>query len=137
MHGVYEGLRGFGAWVIEAVLWVVDKIRLAAYAPVLGRYYEYRGNPIDIHEEDSGRRWISLRDLRRSLPALAPTSRLQALYPEQVLETGAPREMRVEARALEQHLLKAQDPAAIRFLRWMQRDVIFPAQKKARSARGG
>ena len=137
MHPAYAALRVFGALVIEAVLWVVDKIRQAAYAPVLGRYYEYRGNPIDIHEEASGQRWISLRDLRRSLPDLAPTSRLQALYPEQVLETGAPREMRIEARALERHLLEAQDPAAIRYLRWMQRDVIFPAQKKARSARGG
>ncbi len=129
------GLNALGGLVIDAVLWVVEKIRDAAYAPVMGRYYEHKGNPIDIDEEDSGCRWLSIDDVRRSLPDLVSTPTLQTLYPTQVIKSGKPCVLRIEAQTLAQHLSRAQDDQTIRFCRWLQREVIFPAKNKARIAR--
>ena len=127
-HG---GLRGIGALVIDGVLWIVGRLRELAYAKVAGRYYEYKGNPIDIHEEQSGARWLSVRDVRRTLPQLPRDALLQRLFPQQLALQGDPEELRIEAAALEALLSKAQDERSIRFLRWLQRNVMFPATTKA------
>lgn len=127
----YAGLHGIGALVIDGVLWTVGWLRELAYAKVAGRYYEYKGNPIDIHEEPSGARWLSVKDVRRTLPQLPRDALLLRLFPRQLERQGDPEELRIEAAALEELLLKAQDDRSIRFLRWLQRDVMFPAKRKA------
>jgi predicted nucleic acid-binding protein len=137
MIGRYQGFRALGALVIAAVEWVVTRLRERAYARISGRYYAFRGTPIDVHEEATGARWLAVEDLRRTLPGLPRDALLRQLYRQRVREDGKPRRLRIEASALEELLQKAQDQASIRFLQWLRRTVIFPAQNKARRARSG
>lgn len=132
----YYGLKGLGALLVNGAAWAVRRIREAAYASVSGRYYEYKGNPIDIHEEALGTRWLSIRDVRRTAPGVPRDAVLLRLYPQRFREHGQPAELRIEASALEELLQKAQDQESIRFLRWLQRTVIFPARTKATRGRG-
>ncbi len=134
MYG-YRGWTVLGRVVWDAVAWVFSKLRAAAYADVEGRYYEFKGNPIDIYEESNGQRWLSLRDLRRTLSDLPRDSVLKQVCAPRLQEIGQPRELRIEARAVESLLIKAQDAGTIRFLRWLQRDVIYPARVKAARAK--
>jgi hypothetical protein len=131
----YRGWTVLGRVVYGAFAWVFSKMRAAAYADIEGRYYEFKGNPIDIHEEPNGERWLSLRDLRRTLSDLPRDPVLKRVCASRLREIGQPRELRIEARAVESLLIRAQDAATIRFLRWLQRDVIHPAQVKATRAK--
>lgn len=126
---------GIGAPVIEAALWLYRLVRQRAYADVEGRHYQYKTNPIDILEVASGERWLRVSDVRRTVAALPDFRRLRAVCPDgtRAEGRGAATE-RIEARALAGLLRQAQDADTLRFLRWLERDVIFPADKKAGKA---
>ncbi len=127
--------RLLGAPVIEAVLWLWRQLRAQAYADTDGRHYQYRTNPIDIVEVASGERWLRVGDVRRTVAGLPEFRRLRVLCPAGTRSEGwRSAEERIEARALAALLRKAQDEQTLRFLRWLEREVIFPADKKAGKA---
>lgn len=128
----YYQIRAFGGLVFDAAAWVVARIRERAYAGISGRYYAFRGKPIDVYEEATGARWLMVGDVRTALPGLPRDALLVRLHPQRVRRCGDPRRLRIEASALEELLQKAQDADSIRFLRWLQRTVIVPARNKAR-----
>jgi hypothetical protein len=127
-------VRWLGRPVLEGFLWLVERLRRRAYADVEGRYYQFSGNPIDIVEEADGARWLALAQVRRTVDGLPPFASLQRLDAGGVRRGDDGRE-RIEARTLVQVLAKAQALPTRRFVVWLEREVIFPAQRKAR--RGG
>ena len=122
--------RLIGAPLIEAALWVVGMIRERAYADVEGRYYQYKGNPIDITDGEGGERWLSVEHVRRSVAELPTFETLNRLYPRGVRSDGGRGGGRIEARSLADLLAKAQNYGTRRFLLWVRREVIFPAERK-------
>lgn len=135
MIGPYRGLRALGGSVLDLVIWVFARFQDAAWAKVEGRCHQFRGNPIDIHEEAGGLRWLSLRDLRRTLPQLPHGASLRHRFPSRLHSLGDPEEPRIEASALEELYAKASALDTRRFLAWLRRDVIFPARRKAQIER--
>lgn len=127
--------RSLGATVIHAVLWLFSRLRERAYADTEGRHYQYRRNPIDIVEAASGERWLRVGDVRRTVAGLPDFRRLRVLCPGGTRAEGrGSAGERIEARALAGLLRRAQDEQTLRFLRWLEREVIFPADKKAGKA---
>jgi len=122
--------RLIGAPLIEAALWVVGMIRVRAYADVEGRYYQYKGNPIDITDGEGCERWLSVAHVRISVAELPKFETLKRLYPRGVRSDGGRGGERIEARSLADLLAKAQNYGTRRFLLWVQREVIFPAERK-------
>ena len=125
------GIRHLGGLVIDCVVWMYRCTRAAAYADVEGRYYAYKSNPIDIVEEPDGARWLSLDDVRRTVTGLPRYRLLLAIYPLGLRTDGRWPRRRIEARTLCTVLLKAQHAGTIRFLRWLEREVILPADNRA------
>lgn len=124
--------RLIDAPVIAMCLWLWQRMREHADADTDGRHYQYRTNPIDIVEVASGERWLRVGDVRRTVAGLPEFRRLQALCPGGTRSAGRSRaEERIEARALVGLLRQAQDEQTLRFVRWLEREVIFPADKKA------
>lgn len=106
--------------------------RLAyAYADVEGRYFEYKGNPIEVLEGPGSERWLSIANVRRILPHLPRYPLLQRIYPGRTKTEGAFASEYIESLALVDLMQRSRDAGAIRFLRWLEREVIFPAEKKA------
>jgi hypothetical protein len=122
--------RLIGAPLINAALWVVGMIRERSYADVEGRYFQYKGNPIDITDGESGERWLSVTHVRMSVAELPKFETLNRLYPQGVRSDGGRGGERIEARSLADLLAKAQNYSTRRFLLWVQREVIFPAERK-------
>ena len=103
------------------------------YADVEGRYFEYKGNPIDIVEGIGSERWLSLPNVRKTLTELPRYATLNRLYPKATRLDGKLSAEFIESLAIVDFLKKSQDQRSIRFLRWLQREVIFPAEKREAS----
>ena len=123
--------RLLGRPVLEALIWIFGKLRELAYRDIQGRHYQYKTNPIDIIEGPGAERWLSLSNVRRSINDIPEFGVLQRLHPDAVHRELDQRTERIEARALYGVLAKAQDLRTRRFVLWLQRVVIFPADKKA------
>lgn len=101
----------------------------AALAPLAGRHYEHHGTTIDIVEDESHRRWISLADARRVIATLPRDAVMQLQFPQACRADGG---LRISAEALHAYLRKSTDPASIRFRNWLEREVIYPAEQVRR-----
>ena len=128
--------RIFGAPLIALVSWIVRRIREQVYADVEGRYYQFKTNPIDIVEGEGSARWLSVSDVQRTIKNLPSYKRLSNLLPDSTMIDADQQIERVESKALAAFLRKAHNPESIRFLRWLERVVILPAEKKASSVTG-
>jgi len=81
-------------------------------------------------------RWLSIVDVRRSVPGLPALAVLRRLEPAACADPGphAP-EGRIASEALARVLAKATDAQTAHFLQWMERDVSGPARRlRARAA---
>ena len=127
-----RNVRGLwlGKIVVEAVAWMVGKIRELAYADLQGRYHQFKGVPIDMVDGERSERWLSLTDVRRVVKHLPSCASLRHAHPRGVRCGDGPSSERIEARTLVSLLAKAHDPRTRRFLFWLEREVIFPAEKK-------
>jgi hypothetical protein len=119
-----------GKPVVELVSWIYRTMRASVYADVQGRYFAYQGSSIDIVQGLGSERWLSLADVRKTLPNLPRYSTLHTLHPYRTRSDGAPSTEYIESLALVDLLKASQDIKSIKFLRWLRREVIFPAEQK-------
>ena len=113
----------------------VAGIRTLAYRDLEGRFFEYKGKHIDVREDLSGCRWLSLDDVRKVVPNLPHVRTLMRIMPDDVAHLESSRHVRVSARGLKRYLSKSESPSSIRFGVWLDREVIFPAESAARQHR--
>jgi hypothetical protein len=132
-----RGMLGtlIGRPVLEAVLGLAAWVRRRALGDLEGRHHQFRTNPIDVVEGAGAERWLSLPDVRRTVPDLPGTPSLRHMHPQGVRRADASGPDRVEARTLVALLDKAQDLRTRKFVTWLRREVIFPAERRA-SMRG-
>jgi hypothetical protein len=110
-------------------------IREWAYAGTEGRFYAYKGVPIDVIDGDDGHRWLRLADVRRIVPGLASDALLAKAHPERVWRRGTPPSPYLQDDALLERLARATAPATLKFRLWVERDIVFPA-RRLRGERG-
>ena len=110
-------------------------IKWQAYRDINGRHFEHRGQMLDIIDDEAQFRWLRLADVRKLLPGLPLDASLQRLFPNEV-RLGPGKASRIQAEALQRFLLRAQQPEALKFRHWLEREVIYPAaQRRARAPR--
>ncbi len=105
-------------------------VRAAAWLPVHGKYFSYKGVALRVVEDEDHCRWIHLADARRVAAGISADRVLVAAYPGRVRRMGQPEAMHVRDDALVEHLGKATDGSALRFRSWIERDIGFPAAKE-------
>jgi hypothetical protein len=104
--------------------------RAAVWRPLEGRHFVYRGTPLQVFEDDSHRRWVRAADVRRILGHGASDGVLARSYPSGWRQYGRPAEPHFSDDALMAHLAKVSTPEALRFRRWAERVIAFPARRQ-------
>ncbi|MBK1689232.1 hypothetical protein [Rubrivivax gelatinosus] len=121
-----------GSLVLEAVGWLVDRLRAFAWRDLEGRHHEFRHVPIDIVEGNGAERWLRLDHVRRVVPDLPLFPSLRHRHPRGLRRDDDGGVERIEARTLRRELTQAQALRTRRFLVWLDRVVIDPAERRER-----
>jgi hypothetical protein len=103
--------------------------RAAVWRPLEGRHFVFRGTPVQVLEDDDHRRWVRAADVRRVIGHTASNGALALSYPQGWRSMGRPAEPHFSDEALIAHLAKETSPDALRFRRWAEREIAFPAQR--------
>lgn len=104
--------------------------RHRVYREVAGRYFEHRGQAIDIVEDDEGQRWLRIDDLRKIIPGLPRAGVLGRLHPGGVAHFDKEAAPRLRAEDLAEYLRKSTDADSLRLRNWLEREVIAPARHR-------
>jgi len=104
-------------------------IKQIAYRDIEGKYFEYRGKSIRVHEDIAGNRWLRTRDIKKVIARFPEDQVWMKIAPEELGKVEAKHGLFLQADALNKYLERSQDDAAIRFRNWLQREVIFPARR--------
>jgi len=124
----------FGVALARPLLDLLSQSRAAvrerAYSAIEGRFYAFKGVPIDVIEGDDGHRWLRLADVRRVIEGLASDAVLAKAHPDGVMRHGTPPRPYIQDDALLAQLARAMAPATVRFRLWVERDIVFPARHR-------
>jgi hypothetical protein len=104
-------------------------VRAHVLLPVHGQHYAFKGITIHVIEDDDRCRWIPLADVRKVAGMTANDGALAVTYPERFARMGSPPQPHLRDDALVEHLGKENNPVALRFRTWVERDVIFPGRR--------
>jgi len=105
------------------------RVREAAYRPVEGRYWVFRGTPVDVIEDDDHQRWVRLADVRRIVGSTAGDGALASTYPAGFRALGTPPQPYLRDSDLLAHLAKQRSAQALRLKHWVEREIAFPARR--------
>lgn len=72
---------------------------------------------------------LRLADVRKLIPGLPADAVLAKLHADGVMPAAPRTESRIKAEALQDDLKKATDPGTLAVKRWLQREVLWPAEK--------
>lgn len=105
-----------------------------AMRPTDGTMYAFRNHPLRVMDDDEGRRWLAVADLRRIVPGLPAEATLARVLTQGVQRMGTPPAAFVEAEDTMQLLARAQEPATVKLVHWIERDVAGPARRRRETA---
>ncbi len=98
------------------------------WLPVHGQHYMFRDVTIHVLEDADHRRWVSLADVQKVLGALAGERTLATAYPGCLKIIGEPARPHIRDDALVTLLGKVNQPKALRFRTWVERNIAFPGR---------
>ena len=122
-----------GAAIARPLMALASSIRRKArehiWLPVHGQHYVFRGTTIHVLEDDDHCRWIRLADVRKVVGSTASERALAAVYPGRLKIMGTPAQAHLRDDALIAHLGKENQPTALRFRTWLERNVALPGRR--------
>jgi len=110
--------------------------RRLALEPLGGRYFEYRGHPVAVWEDIDEVRWLRAADVRGVLPGFPRDEVLARVMPEGTTTPAEGGGLHVRADRLLEFFAKAEQPEALRFKLWVQREVHLPSGSARRAGLG-
>jgi hypothetical protein len=105
-----------------------QRAREQTWLPVHGQHYVYKGVTIRVLEDDEHRRWVSLADVRKAVGVTASERTLAVAFPGRCEQFGASG-LCLRDDALVEHLGRENDPGALRFRTWAERNIALPGRK--------
>lgn len=104
------------------------KAREHTWLPVHGQHYVYKGATLRVLEDDEHRRWVPVADVRKVVGLTASDRALTATYAQRCEPIGRAG-LHLRDDALIEHLGKENNPAALRFRTWAERNIALPGQR--------
>jgi hypothetical protein len=104
-------------------------MRVAVWRPLEGHHFAYRGRSVQVLEDDDHGRWVRVADVRAVIGHTASDGALALSYPGGWRQMGRPTEPHLSDDALLAHLAKHGSAEAVRFRRWVEREIAFPARR--------
>lgn len=120
----------FAAPLFDGITGGLRWLRALVYRDVQGRHFAFKGVSISVAEDDEGRMWLRLSDVRKLLPWLVGDEPLRRVLSAGVGQVLPDRAMRVEAEAFVAYLERAASADSIRFKTWVERTVVFPSKRR-------
>ena len=108
-------------------------VRAHIWLPVHGHHYAFKGITIHVQEDDDHCRWVNLADVRKVVGATAGDSALVMTYGNKLKSFGSPAQLHIRDDALVTHLGKENQPTALRFRTWVERNIAFPARRSSQN----
>lgn len=105
-------------------------MRAAVWHELEGRHYSFRGLAVQVLEDDDGRCWIRVADVRRIVGFTASDRALALSYPQGWGHLGRPPQPHMSTEALLVHLGKETSPVALKLRQWIEREIDFPARRR-------
>jgi hypothetical protein len=131
---------GYGAAISRPLINLVANfrhtVRAGVWLPVHGTHYVFKGTTIHVLEGDDDWRWLPLADVQLALGRTFNARVLAITYPDCLEKGGRPLRMYIRDDALITHLGKLNDPRALRFRTWLERNVALPARRARQRAAG-
>jgi len=115
--------------LLELIRAIRTRLREEAYRPVEGRYYAFKGTPVDVIEDADHVRWVRASDVRKIIGSAVGEATLQLTYPDGCREMGAPKVAYIRDETLLVHLARQKNARALRFSQWVEKDIAFPARR--------
>ena len=106
------------------------EMRRAQWREQEGRHYVFRGVPVSVIEDSDKQRWVRLADARAIVGFTASDGALRITYPNGFRLLGRPPQAHLSDEALFVHLGKERSPKALKFLHWVEREIVFPARRE-------
>lgn len=97
---------------------------------VHSRHYVFQMTDIDIVRDAHQQCWLSVMDVRRVIKRFPKDNVVMKLYPNDVMYDKKLRGSRIRAAALVDYLQRSKNITALKFMQWIEREVIFPTAKK-------
>jgi hypothetical protein len=104
--------------------------RALVWRPLEGRHFTFHGVPIQVLEDADHRRWIRAADVRAVVGFTAGDGALALTYPNGWSLLGTPPQPHFSDDVLVEHLAKESSPQALKFRRWAEREIVFPARRE-------
>ena len=104
-------------------------VRAQVLLPLHGKHYAFKGITIHVLEDVDRCRWIPLADVRKVAGMTASDSALEITYPERFMRMGKGAQPHLRDDALVEHLGKENNPVALRFRTWVEREVSFSSRR--------
>ena len=106
------------------------RVRAHFWLPVHGPHFVFRDITIHVIEDEEHCRWVNLADVRRVVTAMAAERALSATYGQKFRLMGTPAQAHLRDDALDTHLGKVNEPTALRFRTWVERNIAFPGRRR-------
>lgn len=123
----------FGIALANPLLELMAHINILLKQSVLsgayGRHYVFQMTTIDIVQDEHRQLWLSLNDVRLVINGFPRDAVLFRLYPNDCVFDKKLRGSRINALALVNYLQASKNVTALKFMRWIEREVIFPSQQ--------
>lgn len=120
----------FAPSLIGVFGWVRRSNHERAWRDVEGQYYEFKGTPVRVEEDDRRRRWISLDDFGRALGERPREAAIRAVNAEG-LQVFGDKSFVLDETALA-YLAGRSTDRAVRLKVWVERTIWHPSQRRRR-----
>lgn len=134
LYGVCVSLVAWGFALTRPLIDLAIELhgvaRVSTWSPLEGRHAVFRGLPVQVLEDIDHVRWIRAADVRRIVGITASDGALSLTYPHGWRAMGRPASAHFSAEALLVHLGKERLPVAVKFRRWVEREIAFPARRQ-------
>jgi hypothetical protein len=126
----------FAGPILNAITGGARLARTLALRPVDGHYYAFHGRSIGVWEDEEESRWLRAIDVRQVLPNLPRDDTLAKILGAGTCVPSQGAGLHIRADSLLDFLSRAEQPGALKFKTWVQREVHFPSGSARRRGLG-
>jgi len=112
-----------------------DHARRLAFDDVEGQHYSFKGRWVHVVEDADHVRWMHAEHVRKVVPGLPADESLLNLAPQGCRRFGRQSQLYLRAETVLDLLAKSTSPMTLRLRRWIEGQIVMPAQnRRARAA---
>ena len=111
-------------WALVFDIW--RGMRARVWLPVHGHHFVFKGTTVQVVEDESHFRWVSLSDVKKVLGSGMSDGAFAMAYPGRFRIMDKPAGGYLRDDALVAYLSKGSEQTTVRFKTWVERNIVLP-----------